>query len=157
MDSFWRDGAKDVVNRVWQGVIGAAALGAIVTLVLRASTSAARGAPSARPARGAEDPAGSPRADESDRPARRPARAAKRRRRKTKANVWTVPHGDGWANKREGAERVAKVFPTKDAARAAGRATAIREKVEHVILKRDGQIGERKSYGRDPARATRRP
>jgi hypothetical protein len=70
-----------------------------------------------------------------------------------KANVWTIPHGDGWANKREGAKRVAKVFPTKAAAQAAGRRTARRETVEHVILKRDGEIGERNSYGGDPARS----
>ena len=69
-----------------------------------------------------------------------------------KANVLTVPHGDGWANKREGAKRVAKVFPTKAAAQDAGRRTAMREKVEHVILKRDGEIAERNSYGGDPAR-----
>ena len=71
---------------------------------------------------------------------------------KAKKSVWTVPHGDGWANKREGAERVAKIFPTKTAAQAAGRITAEREKVEHVILNRDGEIGERHSYGNDPAR-----
>ncbi len=71
---------------------------------------------------------------------------------KAKKSVWTVPHGDGWANKREGAERVAKIFPTKTAAQAAGRITAQREKVEHVILNRDGEIGERHSYGNDPAR-----
>ena len=72
-----------------------------------------------------------------------------RAKRTAKANVWTVPHGSGWANKREGAKRVTKVFPTKDAAQAAGRATAMREKVEHLILKRNGEIGERKSYGGD--------
>ena len=75
------------------------------------------------------------------------------RKRTAKANVWTVPHDGGWANKREGAKRVTKVFPTKAAAQAAGRRTAMREKVEHVILKRDGEIAERNSYGGDPARS----
>jgi hypothetical protein len=37
-----------------------------------------------------------------------------------KTNVWTIPHEGGWANKREGAKRVSKVFATK-AAEAAGR------------------------------------
>ena len=139
--------------RAWQGVIGAAALGAIVALVVRASTGAARSAPTRRPGPDSES---SPTERRPDRVRDRTGeRAPKRRRRTAKANVWTVPHGRGWANKREGAKRVAKVFPTKDAAQAAGRATATREKVEHVILKRDGRIGERKSYGGDPARPKR--
>jgi hypothetical protein len=57
----------------------------------------------------------------------------------TKASVWTVAHGDAWANKREGAKRVSKVFPTKAAAQAAGRTTAMREKVEHIIQNRTGR------------------
>lgn len=65
-------------------------------------------------------------------------------------NVHTVPHDDGWANRREGADRVSKVFPTKDAAERAGRDTARREGVEHLIHKKDGKIGERNSYGNDP-------
>lgn len=69
-----------------------------------------------------------------------------------KANVWTVPHEGRWANKREGAKRVSRVFDSKADAQAAGRITAQREKVEHVILKRDGELGERNSYGNDPAR-----
>lgn len=64
--------------------------------------------------------------------------------------VHTVPHGDGWANRREGAERVSKTFDTKAEAQAAGRATAEREKTEHLIHKRDGTIGDRNSYGSDP-------
>jgi hypothetical protein len=69
-----------------------------------------------------------------------------------KTNVWTIPHGDGWANKRESAKRVAKVFATKAEAVAAGRVTATRDKVEHLIHNKDGELGERNSYGNDPAR-----
>lgn len=69
-----------------------------------------------------------------------------------KANVWTIPHDDAWANRREGAERVSRIFTTKADAVAAGCVTARREKVEHVIQNRDGEIGERNSYGNDPAR-----
>jgi hypothetical protein len=69
-----------------------------------------------------------------------------------KANVHTVPHEEGWANRREGAKRVSKVFKTKAKAQAAGRKTAMREKVEHLIQNRDGQVSERNSYGSDPAR-----
>jgi hypothetical protein len=64
--------------------------------------------------------------------------------------VHTVPHGDGWANRREGAARVSKTFSTKAAAQAAGRDTAQREKTEHLIHNKDGEIASRNSYGNDP-------
>jgi Uncharacterized protein conserved in bacteria (DUF2188) len=64
--------------------------------------------------------------------------------------IHTVPHGGGWANRREGAPRVSKVFPTKAAAQAAGRETARRERTEHIIHNKDGEIGSRNSYGNDP-------
>jgi len=67
-----------------------------------------------------------------------------------KPPVHTVPHGNGWANRREGSDRVSKTFPTKSDAQAAGRETARNDKTEHVIHKKDGTIGERNSYGNDP-------
>jgi hypothetical protein len=67
-----------------------------------------------------------------------------------KPPVHTVPHGDGWANRREGASRVSKTFDTKAAAEGAGRRTARSDKTEHLIHKKDGTIGERNSYGNDP-------
>jgi hypothetical protein len=67
-----------------------------------------------------------------------------------KSNVWTVPHGGAWANRREGAKRASKVFPTKAAAQAVGRRTAMREQVEHLVHDRDGEVGVRNSYGNDP-------
>jgi hypothetical protein len=69
-----------------------------------------------------------------------------------KANVWTIPHEGGWANKREGAPRVSRRFKTKAEAQAAGRVTAKRDKVEHLVQTRDGAVGERNSYGNDPVR-----
>jgi hypothetical protein len=69
-----------------------------------------------------------------------------------KANVHTVPHEEGWANRRDGAKRVSKIFKTKAEAQAAGRKVAMRERVEHLIQNRDGQVSERNSYGNDPAR-----
>ncbi len=130
------------LRRLLQGAIGAVSLAAIAAVALKVS------AAGTRPARsGGVRPAPSGGGGASS------ARPAGRRRPKAKANVWTVPHGDGWANRREGAKRVAKVFPTKAAAQAAGRGTAQRDKVEHVILKRDGEIGERNSYGDDPKRS----
>ncbi|WP_420431838.1 DUF2188 domain-containing protein [Candidatus Poriferisocius sp.] len=62
----------------------------------------------------------------------------------------TVLHGDQWANRREGSERVSRKFPTKKQAQQAGRNTARRENTEHLIHKIDGTIGERNSYGNDP-------
>jgi hypothetical protein len=67
-----------------------------------------------------------------------------------KRPVHTVPHGDGWANRREGSPRVSKTFPTKAEAQAAGRDTAKRDRTEHVIHNKDGEIGQRNSYGKDP-------
>jgi Uncharacterized protein conserved in bacteria (DUF2188) len=65
-------------------------------------------------------------------------------------NIHTVPHGDGWANRREGASRVSETFDTKQQAQQAGRDAALRDHVEHFIHNRDGRIGERNSYGNDP-------
>jgi hypothetical protein len=45
---------------------------------------------------------------------------------------------------------VSRVFPTKAEAQDAGRRTARRERVEHLIHSRDGAIAERNSYGPDP-------
>lgn len=75
---------------------------------------------------------------------------AERRLIMSKPPVHTVPHEDGWANRREGASRVSKIFPTKAAAQEAGRETARREETEHLIHRKDGTIGERNSYGNDP-------
>ncbi len=64
--------------------------------------------------------------------------------------VHTVPHGDGWANRREGSDRVSRKYATKEEARQAGRNTAKRQGTEHIIHKKNGTIGERNSYGKDP-------
>lgn len=68
----------------------------------------------------------------------------------TKLPVHTVPHGDAWANRRAGSNRVSKEFSTKAEAQAAGRNTARREQTEHVIHRKDGTIRERSSFGNDP-------
>ena len=69
-----------------------------------------------------------------------------------KTNVWTIPYDGGWANKREGATRVSRKFNTKAEAQTAGRKTAMRDRVEHLVKTRDGQVAARNSYGNDPAR-----
>jgi hypothetical protein len=67
-----------------------------------------------------------------------------------KPAIHTIPHDDGWANRREGAQRVSKTFCTKALAQAACRAQARREKTEHVIHNKDRKIASRNSYGHDP-------
>lgn len=67
-----------------------------------------------------------------------------------KPAIHTVPHGDGWANRTEGATRVFGVAPTKDAAEQIGRDSARGRHAEHISHRRDGTIGERRSYGNDP-------
>lgn len=68
-----------------------------------------------------------------------------------KPAVVTGPHpGGGWQNKVEGNKRASNVAPTKAKAQAKGRDMAKMLKTEHKIQKKDGRIGERASYGRDP-------
>jgi hypothetical protein len=66
-------------------------------------------------------------------------------------NVHTVKVADGWANILEGLDRILDIAPTKAAAEKAGRERARRDRVEHVIHRRDGAISERNSYARAPA------
>ena len=67
-----------------------------------------------------------------------------------KSPVHTVKHEDGWANRREGSDRVSSKHPTQADAAKTGRETARREGTEHFIHGRDGKIRERNSYGNDP-------
>ncbi len=62
-------------------------------------------------------------------------------------------HRDGrWCNSVEGDDApLPDRFDTKEAALEAGRAEARRRSTEHVIHNEDGTIGERNSYGNDPA------
>jgi hypothetical protein len=68
----------------------------------------------------------------------------------SKPPVHTVPMGNKWTNLRAGSTRAGKKYDTKAEAKAAGRRTAMRDKVEHLIHKKDGTIGESNSYGNDP-------
>lgn len=64
--------------------------------------------------------------------------------------VHTVPRDGGWANRREGSDRVSRVYPTQGEAAEAGRQTAINDRTEHIIHRPNGEIGRRNSYGNDP-------
>ena len=58
-------------------------------------------------------------------------------------NVWTVPlEGGRWGNH----------FEAACGSWTAGRERARRHRVEHIIQKADGTIGERNSYGGDSPR-----
>lgn len=67
-----------------------------------------------------------------------------------KRNIHTVKVEGGWAGRREGSERVGRKYKTQAEAERANRATARRDGVEHLSHRRDGTIGERRSYGNDP-------
>jgi hypothetical protein len=69
-----------------------------------------------------------------------------------KGDIHTVRHGDGWANRAEGNERVSNTALTKAEAEAKGRDMATDRGVEHLIHRRDGEITERNTYprSRDP-------
>lgn len=54
-----------------------------------------------------------------------------------------------WKNRVQGGQRASNTADTKADAQAAGRQMAINRRVEHVIKKRDGTIGERNTYPRD--------
>lgn len=61
-----------------------------------------------------------------------------------------VPHGDEWAVKREGADRVTSIHPTQSEAEKAGREIAQNQSTELFIHRPNGQIRDRDSFGYDP-------
>lgn len=65
-------------------------------------------------------------------------------------NVHTVRHEGGWANRRDGNDRVSSTHKTQQAAIDQGRKVAQHDGVEHLIHGRNGKIRERNSYGNDP-------
>lgn len=64
--------------------------------------------------------------------------------------IHVVPHGSGWAARREGASRVGSTHSTQTEATEAARSTALRERGEVVIHRPDGRIRDANSYGNDP-------
>jgi uncharacterized protein YdaT len=70
-----------------------------------------------------------------------------------KRDIHVVPHEDGWATKKEKAERAGGVYDTKAQALEQAREQARRERVEVVIHKKDGSIQDSDSYGNDPVRS----
>ena len=66
----------------------------------------------------------------------------------SKKPVHTVPAGNGWSNKQGGQET--SHHRTKANAEIDGRQQAKQGHTEHVIHNKNGQIGEKNSYGNDP-------
>ena len=61
-----------------------------------------------------------------------------------------VPHENGWAVRREGAERASTVTRTKEQAFEQARDIGQRERGEVIIHRENGTIQEERSYGNDP-------
>jgi len=61
-----------------------------------------------------------------------------------------VPHDDGWAIKKPGAERASDVTDTQHDAIERAREIARRTGGDVVIHRRDGRIRDKDSYGPDP-------
>lgn len=68
----------------------------------------------------------------------------------TKRDIHVVPHGDGWATRKEGAQRVGHTADTQQQAYQQARQQAQREGVEVVVHRPDGTIRNSNSFGNDP-------
>jgi hypothetical protein len=64
--------------------------------------------------------------------------------------IHVVPHGSGWATRRESAARVGSIHNTQADATQTARGTAVRERGEVIIHRPDGRIRDANSYGNDP-------
>ena len=67
-----------------------------------------------------------------------------------KRDIHVIPHAEGWATKKEQAQRVGSVADTQKEAIDRAREQAKREHVEVVIHRKDGTIRDSDSYGNDP-------
>lgn len=68
----------------------------------------------------------------------------------TGKNQHVVPHGDDWAVRGAGNEKVTSIHPTQADAERAAREIAINQRSEVVIHRPDGRIRDKNSYGNDP-------
>ena len=65
-------------------------------------------------------------------------------------NQHVVPHGDGWAVRGAGNQKVTSTHPTQAEATEAARGIARHQQSEVVIHRPDGRIRDKDSYGNDP-------
>ena len=68
----------------------------------------------------------------------------------SKAFVHVVHKQGNWAVEEAGAAENARPFSTREEAIAEGKRIARQNKVELIVHREDGSIGERDSYGNDP-------
>jgi hypothetical protein len=68
----------------------------------------------------------------------------------TSKKIHVVPHGDQWAWRREGTDRVSGIVPTQTEAIDRARPVSQRERGELFIHRPNGQIRDRDSHGNDP-------
>ncbi len=67
-----------------------------------------------------------------------------------KKDIHVVPHSNGWATKKEGSSRAGSLHSTQKKAIDRAKEQAVREKSEVVIHRKNGQIRDSDSYGKDP-------
>ena len=65
-------------------------------------------------------------------------------------NQHVVPHGNDWAVKGAGNEKATKVVSTQKKAIDIAKEISKNQQSEMLIHKRNGQIRERNTYGKDP-------
>lgn len=70
-------------------------------------------------------------------------------------NHWITPRANGWADKREGAKRATRIYPTQEQAYNAAREKALKEGGEVFIQNRESRIRARNTYGRNDPRSSR--
>lgn len=65
--------------------------------------------------------------------------------------IHTVPNSNGgWDNKQQGSDKVISHSSIKTDAVHIGRDQAMKNGTEHFVHNKNGQFGERNSYGNDP-------
>jgi hypothetical protein len=70
-----------------------------------------------------------------------------------KGDIETYNEDGVWKNRAQGNDRASNTADNKADAVAKGREMAKDRKVEHIVKKLDGTIGERNSYGNDPRKS----
>jgi hypothetical protein len=65
-------------------------------------------------------------------------------------DVFVVPAGENWGVRRPNKNKLSKKFDTKNEAIEYGKELAKKDKSELTILKKDGKIQNKNSYGNDP-------
>ena len=67
-----------------------------------------------------------------------------------KKGIEVVPHAQGWAVQKQGAQRASAVFDTKAPAVKQATQQAKAEKTELIIKRGNGTIENKNSFGNDP-------